>query len=1049
LFKKVATDVNFVEQEHETLRFWEASKTFDALRAKNANGPRWSFLDGPITANNPMGVHHAWGRTYKDVFQRFHAMKGHHQRYQNGFDCQGLWVEVNVERELGFKTKRDIEAYGLARFVEACKERVRKYADVQTKQSIRLGQWMDWDNSYFTMTDENNYTIWSFLKKCHERGLVYRGRDSMPWCPRCGTGISQQEMHEGYQEITQDSVIVRMPLRGRTNEYLLVWTTTPWTLAANVAAAVNPDLAYAKVKQKDAVYYIAKSRLHEMKPHGPYEVVGEITGAQMEGWTYDGPFDELPAAAPAVKAHRIIMWPEVSSEEGTGIVHIAPGCGKEDYDLSLQLGLPTIAPIDESGVYFEGYGFLTGKVASEVEEAVFASLRENGYYYKKEPYSHSYPHCWRCKTALLFRNVDEWYINMSWRDDIKKITDAIRWIPGWAHDQEMDWLTNMRDWMISKKRYWGLALPIYQCECGWFDVIGSKSELKERAVEGWAEFEGHSPHRPWVDAVKIACGKCGKPVSRIRDVGNPWLDAGIVPYSTVKYNEDREYWRKWIPADFVCESFPGQFRNWFYALLAMSTMMEDIPPFKTLFGYALVRDDKGEELHKSGPNAILFDDAAERLGCDVLRWVYCRQNPFNNLCFSWSLGDLTRRDVFNKLWNVYAFFANYARLDGFDPSSPQVPMAQRSDIDRWLLSDLQLLARAAEDRYSNYDVASFVKQAEKFLDNLSNWYVRRNRRRFWRAKGQGDQDKFAAYQTLYEALVTLCKLCAPVIPFVTEQMYQNLVADQDASAPKSVHLCDFPQVKADLIDEPLSTQMDIVTSVVSAALGLRKESQIRVRQPLKQLLVISHDDAAVAALRRFEEQILDELNVKELAIKPSAEGIENYEIKPRMDLLGPKYKGAAGRVGAALKALNASDVARRVSEGKEVAVNVGGAEFVLLPSEINVKREMPAHMLAADVGGTTLVLDIEVTPELRGEGWARDTVRQIQQLRKEMDLNIEDRIRLRYEAFNADLAKTIESWAKYIAAETLCVEMTTGVREGQFKCVDIDGNELHLQVEKA
>ncbi len=1065
MFRKIPNRISFVDLEHEILRFWDEKKSFDALRRKNsgpASAGRWSFLDGPITANNAMGVHHAWGRTYKDVFQRFNAMRGFDQRYQNGFDCQGLWVEVEVEKELGFKTKRDIDAFGLAAFVERCKERVRKYAAVQTQQSIRLGQWMDWENSYFTMTDENNYTIWSFLKKCHSRGFIYRGRDTMPWCPRCATGISQQEMHEGYKEITQDAVVVRLPLRGRLGsaaafavagkgEYLLVWTTTPWTLSANVACAVSPDLPYVKVKQEEAVYFLARSRLDELKSHGPYEVIGEIPGRQMEGWMYDGPFDELPAVAPAIAAHRVILWDEVSAEEGTGIVHIAPGCGKEDYDLSRTLNLPVLAPIDELGVYppEAGYGPLTGKAAADVAEEIFASLRQKGYYYKKEPYTHNYPHCWRCKTALLFRNVDEWYINMSWRDDIKNITDQIRWIPEWGRDQEIDWLTNMRDWMISKKRYWGLALPIFCCKCGWFDVIGSREELKQRAVEGWAEFEGHSPHRPWVDAVKIKCAKCGEKVSRIPDVGNPWLDAGIVPYSTVRYNTDRDYWREWMPADFVCESFPGQFRNWFYALLAMSTMMENAPPFKTLFGYALVKDEKGEELHKSGPNAILFDDVAEKMGCDVLRWVYCRANPSNNLCFAWALGDTTRRQFFNTLWNVYAFFTNYARLDGFDPAVAPVPVADRPDIDRWLLSDLQLLIGAANDRLANYDVAGFVKRAEKFVDDLSNWYVRRNRRRFWRAKGQDDRDKLAAHQTLYEALVTLCKLCAPMIPFVTEAMYQNLVAEQHPAAPHSVHLCDFPVERKELIDAPLSRQMDAVIATVSAVLAMRTASQLRVRLPLKELIVVTIDEATVEALRRFETQVLEELNVKRLTLKPNAEGLEQFEIKPRMDLLGPKHKGLAGKVGAALKSLDGAEVARHIAERRDIALNVGGAEVRIAPDEVEVRRQMPANLLAGDLRNATLILDTEVTPDLRDEGWARDTVRHIQQLRKETDLNIEDRIHLRWSTDSADLARAIEKWSHYIAAETLSVSFESTLDKGEHKSLDIDGIALTVKIEKA
>jgi len=1049
VFSKVPTRTSFVKLEHDVLKFWEEHRTFDALREKNAGKPRWSFLDGPITANNPMGVHHAWGRTLKDCYLRYHAMTGHELRYQNGFDCQGLWVEVEVEKELGFQTKRDIEAYGLERFVEACKERVRKYAAIQTEQSIRLGYWMDWDDSYFTMSDENNYTIWAFLKKCHERGLIYRGRDSMPWCPRCGTGISQHEMHEGYREVTDDSVIARMPLRGRDGEYLLVWTTTPWTLSSNVACAVHAELTYARVRQEDAIYYIAESRLEELKSRGPYEVLGTLPGAEMEGWTYDGPFDELPAAAEAAAAHRVVTWGLVTSEEGTGIVHIAPGCGKEDFDLGQELGLPLVAPIDESGVFLDGFGPLTGMNAFDVPDTVFQSLREKGYYYKKEPYIHSYPHCWRCKTPLLFRNVHEWYINMSWRDEIMEVVKQIRWIPEWGLERELDWLANMRDWMISKKRYWGLALPIYLCDCGWFDVIGSETELKERAVEGWEEFEGHSPHRPWIDAVKIGCPECGKPVSRITDVGNPWLDAGIVAYSTLDYRHNRDYWAKWIPADFITECFPGQFRNWFYALLAMSTMMENVPPFKTLLGHALVRDEDGKEMHKSSGNAIAFDEAAERMGSDVMRWIFCRQNPVNNLNFGWHIGEQTQRKVFSTLWNVYAFFCNYARLDGFDVASEPVPYAERPDIDRWLLSDLQLLVRTANERLEDFDVAALVRRAEKFVDDLSNWYVRRNRRRFWRAKGQNDRDKLAAYQTLHEALVTFCQAMAPVIPFLTEVMYGNLVAGQDAAAPQSVHLCDYPQPRAELIDEELSHDMDIVTSTVSAVLGIRMVEQVRVRQPLRELVAVTSDGAAAKALERFRDQMLDELNVKQLTVKGSAEGLGKLEILPNMAALGPRFKGQAGKVAAALKAMDAAAAAQAVEAGQPLSVLVDGEVLQVDAADVQVKREMPANLAVAQAAGVMLVLDTELTPELRAEGWARDTVRHVQQLRKDVDLNIEDRIDLRYATESAELSEAIETWRHHIMAETLSLSMQTGVTADDAKTVKIGGAELRIQVEKA
>ncbi len=1047
MFEPVATQPNLIPSEHDVLKFWQQNGTFDTLREKNKNGPVWSFLDGPITANNPMGVHHAWGRTYKDCFQRYHAMMGHRQRYQNGFDCQGLWVEVEVEKELGFNTKKDIEQYGVGEFVEKCKERVRKYSAIQTQQSIRLGYWMDWGNSYYTMSDENNYTIWAFLKKCHDRGLVYKGADVMPWCPRCGTGISQHEMHEAYREITDPSVVLKMPLRRGTNEFLLVWTTTPWTLAANVACAVHPKLLYSKVEQKGETYYLGRNCVSQLQ--GEFKFVEDLPGSELVGLEYDGPFDELPAEAEARNRHVVIGWKQVSEDEGTGIVHIAPGCGKEDFDLSHEHDLPAPAPLNESGVYIEGYGVLTGKFAGDVTDAVLHSLKEKGLFYTAGPYVHSYPHCWRCRTPLLFRYVHEWYIDMSWREEIKEVARQVRWIPEWGLERELEWLDNMRDWMISKKRYWGLALPIFECECGWFDVIGSKEELRERAAAGWEEFEGHSPHRPHVDAVRIKCEKCGREVSRVSDVGNPWLDAGIVTYSTVKYNTDREYWSKWIPADLVTECFPGQFRNWFYAMLAMSTMMENIPPFKTLLGHALVRDENGQPMHKSAGNAIWFEDAAEKMGVDVMRWVFCRHNPVNNLNFGYKAGKEGERKVFNTLWNVFAFLANYARLDGFDPTEEQVPAAERQDIDRWLLSDLQLLIKRAHAEFGNYQVHGFVEQAENFIDGLSNWYVRRSRRRFWRTKDKADRDKLAAYQTLYTSLITFCKLIAPVCPFVTERIYQNLGRGAAPEAPESIHLCEYPRPDDSLIDQTLSKHMDSVTEVASAALRLRSARQVRVRQPLSEIIVASADSEVRAGVQRFKAQLLDELNVKSMTIKETLDDVLSYSVRPDMSRLGPRLGKDASKVAAALSEMDPAEVASGVKQPGGLTVLAGGEEHRLGADDVAVERVWPEHLAGAEEAAFSIALNTELTQNLITEGMARDVVRHVQQLRKDAELEMNDRIRLRFDTNDERLASAVTTWAGYIKEETLAVALDRGSVDQPQRVATVEGAEIRLSLRRA
>jgi isoleucyl-tRNA synthetase len=678
------------------------------------------------------------------------------------------------------------------------------------------------------------------------------------------------------------------------------------------------------------------------------------------------------------------------------------------------------------------------------------NLRGKGLYYKKEKYFHDYPHCWRCSTPLLFRAVDEWYIDMSWRREIMEVAKQIRWIPEWGLGQELNWLENMGDWMISKKRFWGLALPIFECECGCFDVVGGKEELKERAVEGWEEFEGHSPHRPWVDAIRIRCDKCGKLMGRIPDVGNPWLDAGIVPYSTVRYKSDQEYWRKWIPADLVLECFPGQFRNWFYALLSMSTMMEGIAPFGTLLGHALVRDEQGREMHKSAGNAIWFDDAVERMGADVMRWIFCGHNPTNNLNFGYGVGEQVRRRTFNTWWNVYSFFVNYARLDGFDPRVEAAAYENLQDIDRWLLSKLCELTRVANEALAGFNVHLLVQQAEDFIERLSNWYVRRNRRRYWRPKSESDEDKRAAYQTLYRVLVELCKLLAPVVPFVAERMYQNLVRSFDSGAPESVHHCEYPEVDESLYNAKLAGEMDMVADVVSRTLSVREGERIRVRQPLRRLIVAASDESR-EALKSFESHVLDELNVKGLEFVESVDKYVSYEVRPNAKTVGPRFGKEITRIAQLLGEKSAKEMASTVGGGETLVLEADGKRWELAPEDIVVEWNFPDSLVLNDAAEPVLLLDTEITEELRHEGYARDLVRHVQQIRKEIGLEIQDRIKLRFESSHAGIQAAINQHKDYICEETLCneIEESGATRTVGCKEVKIGGGVVKLAVTKA
>lgn len=960
MFKQVDQRQDFIKLEHDVLALWEKEKTFDNLRKQLASSKKqFSFLDGPITANNPMGVHHAWGRALKDIFQRYKAMQGCNQRWQNGFDCQGLWVEVEVEKELKFKNKKDIEKYGIAKFVEQCKNRVHKYSEIQTEQSVRLGQWMDWENSYYTMSDENNYSIWHFLKTCHKNGYLYKGRDSVPWCPRCGTAISQHEiLTEEYKELTHDSIYLELPIEGRNDERFLVWTTTPWTIPGNVALAVHPELEYWSVKGYTGIKFWIIGTLAKRIFGDKLEVVQKVQGKELVGLKYTGPFDEFPAVQAAKVEnpktfHSVVASKDlVNDEEGTGIVHIAPGAGTEDFQLGKEKDLPVIDVIDEEAYYLNSFGDLSGKNAKDDPRLILdhpalkikvGDLAED-YIFEIAPYTHRYPTCWRCKDELVWRVVDEWYISMDkLRDKMMDVTKKINWIPEFGLSRELDWLKNMHDWLISKKRYWGLALPIWECECGHFEVIGSKEELKEKAVSGWKEFDGRAPHRPHVDAIKIKCEKCGKMASRIPDVGNPWLDAGIVPFSTIKYFENKKYWKKWFPPEFICESFPGQFKNWFYSLIVMGTVLENTNPFKTILGYATVKNERGEDMHKSKGNAIWFDEAAEKMGVDVMRWIYAKQNTTNNLLFGYALADTVRRKLLT-LWNTYSFFVTYANIDKWKPKKGSAKPGHT--LDKWILAELQSLIEVMTKGLDDYNASIAMNAADEFIEKLSNWYVRRSRRRFW--KSQNDDDKENAYQTLYTVLTALCRLLAPILPFVTESIYRNLTGDKDGS---SVHLENWPVAEKSLMNEDLKTRMQTLRDIVSFGLGIRADVGIKARQPLASLSFWS--------LNKFVptdeevEIIKEEVNVKDISALPNA---------PKDD---PENKALQGD------------------------------------------------------NNLVVLLDTKMTPELAEEGLVRDLIRHIQGLRKEADFQVTDRIHTALISDDASIKKAAKNHTDNIKAETL------------------------------
>lgn len=942
MFKPVTPAVDFPKIERELLEKWYKNGIVKKYLEKNKDSSKtFSFLDGPITANNPMGVHHAWGRTYKDLWQRFWNMRGSKQRFQNGFDEQGLWVEVEVEKELGLKNKKDIENLvagnkfkSLEKFINLCKERVKKYSTVQTEQSKRLGYFMDWDNSYHTSSDENNYAIWSFIKTVHTKGWLYKGRDSVPWCPRCGTAISQHEiLTEEYKEISHDTVFFKLPItnKGWENTYFLVWTTTPWTIPANVAVGFNSKYDYGVWKDRDSgEKYVFLLLGEERKPatreagklsleswvmnktHKNLENVGTVTTRELLSLRYRGPFDELELVEQARKEnpdtfHSVIDASDVvSDEEGTGLLHVAPGAGEEDFKLSQKHNLSVIAPIEEDASYVDGMGDFSTQNAKKNPHLIINYLKKpenKKFLFKVEKIKHRYPTCWRCKTELVWRVVDEWYIAMdkkdtsgkTYREQMINVAKKINWIPKWGLDRELDWLRNMHDWLISKKRYWGLALPIWECKkCGNFEVISGEDELKKMAVEGFDRFRGNSPHRPWIDEIKIKCSKCSKIISRIPDVGNPWLDAGIVPFSTMP--------KEWFPADFITESFPGQFKNWFYSLIAMSTALKNTNPFKTVLGFASVRDEKGEEMHKSKGNAIEFNEAADKIGVDMMRWLYVRTNPEYNVNFGYNVADEIRRLFHLRLWNVYVFFVTYASVDKWKPSKAE--WKPKHVLDRWILSrmhgNIKNITLGNEKdpendkgliNYNAYDAAG---NAEIFIiRDLSTWYVRRIRDRVG-VDVQHEEDKNDAYQTLWLVLTTYARVLAPFMPFITDEIYTNLTDEE------SVHLTNWPQWDDDLMDDDLEKDMENGIKLSSKVHALRKEKRVKVRIPLRKLSY----KGPVELTKEVEKIVLDEVNVYELTYAGKS---EDYEVS-----------GDTSEKNQDIEAGIARDIIRQIQEERKI-----------------------------------------------------------------------------------------------------------------------------------
>jgi isoleucyl-tRNA synthetase len=989
--------------ELEVLDLWEREQTFEALRELNRGNPTWSFFDGPVTANKKLAVLTAWGRTLKDVFQRYKALRGFHQRYQNGFDCQGLWIEVGVERSLGLNSKREIEEYGLEEFARRCREVVVNSSAELTRGSKRLGQWMDWGNDYFTFSDTNIEYIWGFLKRLNEQGRLYMGHRATAWCPRCGTSLSQHELTQGgvYQERTDPSLFVRFPLLDRPGESVVVWTTTPWTLPANIAAAVHPDGEYGLRENGEWV-------LASLFPDDTF--VRRVKGSELVGLRYEGPFDTLAPGASV--EHRVVPWADVTFEEGTGIVHIATGAGPEDFELGKQLDLPVLTPVDESGRFTDDYGWLHGLSTTEAADQIVGDLAERGFLVGAGTYLHNYAHCWRCDTPIIYRLSDDWFISVDeLRPQLLEANATVEWVPAYMGKRMDDWLRNMGDWNISRRRYYGLPLPFYPCACGHLNVIGSKAELAERALGGMEQLE--ELRRPWIDRVRIRCAECGEPVERVLEVGDVWLDAGIVPFSTLGWNNpeyvpegyatgaarglthadlpDHATWERWFPADWVSE-MREQIRLWFYSQLFMSVALVGKAPFRRVLGYEKMLDEKGREMHGSWGNQIEAEDAFARMGADVMRWQFCAQPPNQNLLFGFGPAHEIRRRLLT-FWHSVKFLVDYGRIEGFEPSWADLePAGDLRPLDRWLVARTQRLVAEATEGYEATLTVNVVRAFEAFLEDLSNWYIRRSRRRFY----SFDE---AAFRTLWFALVQSLRVIAPVMPFLAEHLWRNLVQD----GPASVFLAGWPEAVEP--DEALLAEIAEVRRVVRLGNQARASSGLKLRQPLRRLVVAGATGAAAHA-----DEIASELRVREVEFGEVA--ASELKVKPNLPKLGPK-------LGAALR-----DVRERLQRGEFEELEGGRFAVdghVLEPDEVLVERVGREGWTVASEDGVTVAIDVELDDDLRREGRLLDLVHEVNALRKSTGLEVTDRIRLWIP--DADL---LEAYADRIAGETLAVSVELG-----------------------
>ena len=1035
MYKKVPTDLKFVEREREVEKFWRENHIFEKSIEERKDAPTYMFYDGPPTANGKPHIGHALTRVIKDMIPRYRTMKGYKVPRKAGWDTHGLPVEIEVEKELGINGKEQIEKYGLAPFIEKCKESVWKYKGMWEEFSDVIGFWADMNDPYVTYHDSYIESEWWALKQIWDKGLLYKGFKVVPYCPRCGTPLSSHEVAQGYKDVKERSAIVRFKKKDE-DVYFLAWTTTPWTLPSNVALCVNPDEDYVKVKQGDYIYILA-SALVETVLKEDYTVLETYKGKDLEGIEYEPLWGGLNIKS---KAWFVVCDNYVTLTDGTGIVHIAPAFGEDDSRIGRNYDLPFLQFVDAQGNLTKETKW-EGVFVKDADKLVLRDLDENGKLFDAPVFEHSYPHCWRCNTPLIYYARESWYIKMTAvKEDIIRNNNTINWIPeSIGKGRFGDWLENIQDWAVSRNRYWGTPLNVWVCDCGHMHSIGSVEELKSMSNNCPDNIE---LHRPYIDEVTIPCPECGKEMRRTPEVLDAWFDSGSMPFAQHHYPfENQEKFEAQFPADFISEAV-DQTRGWFYSLLAISTLIFNKAPYKNVIVMGHVQDEDGQKMSKSKGNAVDPMDALNKFGADAIRWYfYVNSAPWLPNRFHDKAVEEGQRKFLGTLWNTYAFYVLYADIDSFDPTKYSLEYDRLSVMDKWLLSKLNTLVKTVDDYLNNYKITETARALQSFTDDMSNWYVRRCRERFW-AKGM-EQDKINAYMTLYTALITLSKIAAPMIPFMTEEIYQNLVRSVDKNAPESIHLTDFPAVNEEFIDKDLEVSMDEVLDIVVLGRAARNSANIKNRQPIGNMYV-----KAETVLDPFYVEIIeDELNVKAVEFKDDVEEFVSYSFKPQLKTVGPKYGKLLGKIREALASLDGHTAMNSLNETGSLEFDFDGEKVSLGREDLLIETAKNEDFVTETDNKTTVVLDIRLDEALIEEGFVRELISKVQTMRKEAGFEVVDHILLS-QTGNERIAEIIKKNEAVIKNDTLADEIVYNNVEGYTKDWNLNGENTSLGVSK-